>query len=277
MNGSEKKAKPQGPRSLVWLMSRETVLLLGGRRALLLQVAHPLVAEAVADHSAYREDPFGRLLRTLDLSYKIAFGDRDDALSAIERVNATHRSVSGTLKEAAGSYPAGTPYHACDPDLLLWVHATLIDTTLTVYERFVRRLTQGERDRFYLESNWATEALGIPPEMLPPDFDAFASWWDEMLTGGRIAVSQPARLIAESILYPRVPRVTRRIFDPLNTLTIGLLPASVRESYGLRWNRGRAAGFKAATFTIGRTISWLPSRVRYVPHARRADERVEKG
>src|SRR5205085_5742513 len=110
-----------GPGSLTWRVNREGVLLLGGGRALLLQVAHPLVAAGVAQHSNYREDPFGRLFRTLDTVTTIVFGATPDAHEAAARLRRIHERVKGVADD-------GTPYQATDHDLIMWVHATLVDT-----------------------------------------------------------------------------------------------------------------------------------------------------
>src|SRR5438093_7563572 len=133
-----------GPGSLTWRVNGEAVLLLGGGRALILQVAHPRVAAGVAAFSDYRRDPWGRLYRTLDLTLKIAFGDPGTSRAASDRLRRAHQRV-------AGADDRGQPYRALDPDLLLWVHATLIDTSLTMYERYVGALTARERELYYEE------------------------------------------------------------------------------------------------------------------------------
>src|SRR5215468_7746642 len=122
-----------------WLrrVSSESVVLLGGGRALLLEIAHPLVAEGVANHSRFREDPLGRLQRTLDALAAIAFGPRAEALAAARGVERAHRHVRGRLAAAAGRYAAGTPYDGRDPELMLWVWGTLVDTALELTARFV--------------------------------------------------------------------------------------------------------------------------------------------
>ena len=123
-----------GPGSLTWRVNGEAVLLLGGGRALLLQVAHPGVAAGVAEFSNYREDPWRRLYRTLDTTLSIVFGDDETSKAASTRLRRVHTRVAGTDDR-------GEPYRALDPELLLWVHATLIDTSLAIYTRYVAQLT----------------------------------------------------------------------------------------------------------------------------------------
>src|ERR671937_680596 len=151
-----------GPESLTWRVNREGVLLLGGGAALTLQVAHPLVAAGVAEHSNYREDPWGRLYRTLDLTTKIVFGSTKTAKEASDRIKRVHARVHGVTKEPGGRYPVGTPYDARDPELLMWVHATLVNTSLLVYTRYVGSLTIAEQQGYYEEQKVLGEQFGIP-------------------------------------------------------------------------------------------------------------------
>src|SRR4051794_40676166 len=127
-----------GPDSLTWRINREGALLLGGGRALLLQVAHPLVAAGVAQHSNYREEPFRRLYRTLDTVTTIVFGSMPEAEEAAARLHRVHARVKGEAED-------GTRYAATDPDLVMWVHATLVDTSLVVYENYIGPLSLDER------------------------------------------------------------------------------------------------------------------------------------
>src|SRR3989449_5455735 len=137
-------------------VNRENILLLGGGRALLMQLAHPKVAAAVYEHSDFRSQPDRRLRRTIRMTMAIVFGDRETALAAARAVNQTHSRVRGPS------------YRALDPDLLRWVHATLVDSALVTYETFVKPLSVGEREDFYQESKLLGELLGIPHEDFPP-------------------------------------------------------------------------------------------------------------
>lgn len=261
------------PASISWRIDRENVLLFGGRRALLLQLAHPLVAQGVADHSNFRRDRVGRLLKTIDLSLTIMFGETELAQQAIEQIKAVHRIVEGTLPDVVGGYPKGTPYRAGDPELLLWVHATLVETALHFYERFVQPVSEVDADRYYAETFWAANAIGIPKSMLPENFDAFRQYWNDMIDSDHIFVGETAAELAAEILYPSSLPVSRRLLDPLNLITIGTLPERVREMYELRWNATRAIALKALSLTVPRAIRLLPPRLRFVPHALEAERR----
>src|SRR4051812_26095975 len=167
-----------GPGSLTWRVNREGALLLGGGRALLLQVAHPLVAAGVAEHSNYREDPFGRLYRTLDTVTAIVFGSTEQAHEAAARLQRVHTRVKG---EAAD----GTPYVATDHELIMWVHATLVDTSLLVYETYIGPLSPKERERYYEEQKLLGEQYGVPCDEQPATYRDFTEYVDEMIHGGK--------------------------------------------------------------------------------------------
>jgi len=261
-----------GPDSLSWQLSSEMVMVLGARRALLLQVAHPLVAQGVADHSNFEADRLGRLFRTLEASLSVVFGTKEEATEVIRRINAVHRTVRGRLQEDAGVWARGIEYRADDPELLLWVHATLVDTAVTFYERFVRKLDDRELETYYDETRWPTAELGIPDELVPNTYVEFRAYFDEMLASGKIFVGSTARDISRGIMYPGIAFIPDRWFDPANIITIGTLPEEIRASYGFRWNRGRAAGLSLVTAAVSRSLPLLPSRIRYLPHSRRRTE-----
>jgi uncharacterized protein (DUF2236 family) len=221
-----------------WLrrIAGESVLLLGGGRALLLEIAHPLVAAGVAEHSRFREDPFGRLQRTLDAMSAIAFRDRPAALEAARGVERAHARVHGRLAERAGRHPAGTAYSGRDPELMLWVWATLVDTALVVTDRFIGPLPPEARESYYADQCVVARVLGIPAELLPADHAEFCAYFDGMLEGDALAVTGTAREIASAVLDPplRLPAT-----GVARLVTAGLLPARLRESFGLAWDATR--------------------------------------
>ena len=158
--------------SITRRVNRENVLLLGGGRALLMQLAHPKVAAGVDEHSDFRRHPVRRLRRTVRMTMAIVFGDQKTAEAAAQAVNRVHGRVRGE------------DYHALDPDLLLWVHATLVDSALVTYERFVQRLSAGEREDFYQESKLLGELLRIPRARFPDRLRAHVK--DQEVTIGQI-------------------------------------------------------------------------------------------
>jgi uncharacterized protein (DUF2236 family) len=263
-----------GPGTVTWRVNREGVLLVGGGAALILQAAHPLVAAGVAQHSNYRQDPWGRLYRTLDLTTKVVFGDMRTADEAARRIRATHGRVQGVTEENGGRYPKGTRYHANDPELLMWVHATLVRTALDVYERYVGSLTIAEQRLYYDEQKTLAEMFGVPKERMPDTWVAFNQYFDDALESDRIAVTATLRDVVDATLRPKLPFIARPLVDALNLSTVGLLPERLREELGLPWSPSRERLLEASGATLRRIIPALPILLRVFPLARSAERRV---
>lgn len=252
------------PGTVARRVNGETTLLLGGGRALLLQLAHPMVAAGVADHSDFRRDAFGRLANTLDLTLTVSFGDEDQRRHAVARVTATHRRVIG--RRDAG------PYRALDPDLLLWVHATLVDSALATYERFVGSIGPLARDRYHEEMKRQALAFGVPEDRLPGSFEDFRGY-----VGGMVAtldVTDEARELAREVLQPAVPAPLRPVAGVMRFLTVGLLPERIRAGYGLAWDPAHERVLAALATAIRAGVVLLPDVWRRWPHAREADRRL---
>jgi uncharacterized protein (DUF2236 family) len=259
------------PGLAIWTVHRELALLLGAGRALLLQLAHPLVAAGVAEHSRFARDPIGRLLGTLGPMYTIVFGAPAATTAAAEGLRRVHRRVRGVLTEGVGPFPAGAVYDADDPELRLWVHATLIDSSLNVYTRFVRPLSAQAAAEYYVESCELARRLDVPPAVTPPTLDAFGAYMAAMLASGRIAVGATAREQARLVFHPPAAPALRAIAPALEFVTAGLLPPAVREMYGYAWSPGRERALRGAAALVRRMLPWLPAALRVAPHARRAE------
>ena len=260
-----------GPGTVTWKVNREAVLLAGGGRALLLQVAHPSVAAGVVEHSDYDVDPYGRLFRTLDLVTKITFGRRTTSERAATTLRGAHDTVRGTR-------PDGERYFAHDPHLLLWVWATLVETSVLIYTRYVGPLAVAEVERYYVEQQRFGEACGIPADRFPEDWRAFVAWYHRMLDE-ECTVTDESRRIGASVVDPAVPGLLKPAAKPaallLNLATIGLLPAQVRRRYGFSWGPRRERVLGASTVAVRRLLPLLPSLVREMPPARTAERRVK--
>ncbi len=247
---------------MTWRVNGEAVLLLGGARALILQVAHPKVAAGVAGFSDYRRDPWGRLYRTLDVTLKIAFGDPEASRAASDRLRRVHQRVEGADDR-------GDSYQALDPELLLWVHATLIDTALTMYERYVAELTPRQRDLYYEEMKTLGEAYAIPRSAMPDDFSAFRRYWGSMLAG-ELRVTETTREVADAVLRPHLPRVAWPATEAIRLVTVGSLPQPLRDELGLDWGPGRERLLAGSQAAIRRLLPVLPALFRRFPNARAA-------
>ena len=254
-----------GPGSLSWRVGRESVLLLGGGRALILQVAQPQVAAGVGQFSNYRDDPWGRIYRTIDVTLKIVFGDPDTSRAAAEQLRRRHQRVRGLDDR-------GEPYEALDPDLLLWVQATLIDTSLLIYERYVGPLTEGERELYFEEMKLMGEPYGIPRERQPADYAAFRRYYDDMLAHG-LRATDTLRDVTDAVLRPELPFVARPAVEALRLVTVGHLPPSLRAELDLGWGPGRERLLRASAGTIRRMMPLLPGLLRHLPAARAAERR----
>jgi uncharacterized protein (DUF2236 family) len=259
-----------GPASVTWRVDREAATLLGGGRALLLQVAHPLVAAGVAAHSRFGTAPLERLRRTLDLTLTIAFADAARAIRAVREIEQAHARVRGVLEQAVGPFPRGTPYDASDPALLLWVHATLVDSALAAHERFVGPLAPRDRAVYYEESKVAARLFRIPEALIPPTWRAFRAYMTHMLRGDTLTVGPAGRALARAILRPPLPPGVRHLFQATNLATVGLLPPVLRARFGLAWSPACEAALAAVAATLRRVLPLLPEAVRFLPHARRA-------
>jgi uncharacterized protein (DUF2236 family) len=250
-------------------VSRELALMLGGGRALLLQVAHPLVAAGVAGHSDFRENPWQRLAGTMNAVWAIVFGSRAEADRAARRVHAMHGKVHGTLTTPAGAFAAGTPYSALDPELLLWVHATLVDTALLVHGRWVRPLSEAEQSAYYEEMKTCARLFGTPDSVIPDTLSDFRGYMAAMLEGPYICVTDTARDIARAVMRPPLPLPLRPAMEWSNMVTAGLMPPRLRDDYGLAWDPARAVVVTASReWTRHIAMRLLPERLRTVPASR---------
>jgi len=256
-----------GPGSVSWRIDREAVVLAGGSCALLMQTAHPVVAAGVAQHSTYATDPFGRLFRTLTSSYDVIFGSRSQADAAIRRLNAIHAAVRGRMPDS------GEPYTAQDPEALLWVHATLVDTALRVYSRFVAPLTSSDEQAYHVECGQVAELLGVPPRDLPRTIVELRAWMSQMIASGRVRVTPAALDIARTVLYPS-PFPPRLAWDAVHLVSLSVLPSELRRQYGISWSAARERGVERLARASRRVLPWVPAALRHVPHARAADRRM---
>ena len=256
-----------------WIVHREMALLLGWPRAILMQFAHPLVAQGVADHSHFSTDVFGRwrrLARTLDAMLTLTFGTEADARAVAARINGIHDRVAGHLPVDAAARRGGTPYSARDPELLLWVHATCVQSFMLGYETFVRPLARAARDRYCEESADGAVAFGIPAPWLPRTAAALDAYVDEMLERGPIAVGDTARGLAAEVVAPRSPLALRPAFAVLRWMTAGLLPPRMRDAYGFAWSARRQQGLDVVAAAARVVIPRLPETLRCWPSARAA-------
>ena len=257
-----------GPDSASWRVHRETTVLFGGARALLMQAAHPLVIAGARETGFYERNPWKRLERTVQLTYTITFGTRAEAEDAAARINAVHRAVNGVDPET------GKTYDALDPELLLWVHACLVDSALLFEQLTVGALDEAGRQRFHEEQMLAAEMLLLPRDRIPPTVPALREYIASVVASGDLIVTDAARAVAGLFKDPPPEAEWRPVLRAVSRWAFGTLPPSLRAQYGERWTRAHDT-MLVATLAFVRTIRpGLPRRVRYIQPAEMALARV---
>ena len=219
-------------------LNGERLTVLGWSRAILLQMAHPLIATGVARHSTFRggaRQTAARMHGTIKAMLALTFGDEAERDATLARIRGIHRTVRGTLAAPAGQYEAGTPYSADDPELLLWVHATLLESITLVYDLVVEPLTSEARDRFCEESAPTLLALGGDPARVPRNWRALGDYVEDVHRSGALHITPEAREIAGAVLRPRISGVPLPGGSIHRLFTVGLLPPATREAYGFDW------------------------------------------
>jgi uncharacterized protein (DUF2236 family) len=241
-------------------IDREMFVLLGGTAALLMQIAHPLVAAGVAEHSDFRSDPLGRLLRTLNTTLAVVFGDEREVRAATARINRIHTGVRGVSA-------SGAPYRALDPALLLWVQATLILSSLRLYEDVMGPLAPADRQAYWDETKPVARALGIPGERLPATIADLEGYEREMLA----TVVRPDATsleVARGVLRP-LPWIPAPLYRVNEAFAAALLPPSLRAAFGLRYGSAERRFYRGVVIAVRWLRRVLPERMTVVPQARR--------
>jgi uncharacterized protein (DUF2236 family) len=258
--------------SMLRRVIREQVVGLSGPRALLMQAAHPVAFAGFFAHTGALDEPYERLARTAQVMDLIAFGPKVRAQRATRRVRAMHGRVRGTLPEPAGRYAAGTPYAADDPELLLWVLATLADSAVLTYERYVRSLASAEKEALWADYRVVGREFGLRDDQMPADWFAFRLYMERMVDGEDLHVTDEARELAiQIVMRPPVPLRMRPVLELVNQITIGLLPPRLRREFGFAWDPVRAVAVRGgAAYTKRLLVPFLPERLRLVRSARRA-------
>lgn len=262
-----------GPDSVSWRVHREVTVLFGGARALLMQAAHPLVVAGADQTGMYERNPWRRLQRTLILTYTLTFGTRGEARLAAQKINEVHARIHGI------DAVTGRRYDALDPELLLYVHACLVDSALLFEELTVGALDEAGRQRFHEEQMLAAELLLVPRELIPPTVPELREWLAEFERRGELRITRGARRVAELFLDPPREAEWRPLLKAVARLAFATLPPGVRELYGYDvgpfGERAARATLRAARYV--RPL--LPPRYRYIaPYAEwRARQRGRSG
>jgi uncharacterized protein (DUF2236 family) len=250
------------PRTPFWNVNRELLVGLAGMRALLMELAHPSIAAGVAQHSQFGQYPLRRLYRTMRMMTRLTFGSRQSAARALRHIHECHRPVHGNVSKTAGC-PRGS-YDANDPQLKLWVLATLTDSSLCLYDSFIRPLSDAEKEAYYQDSLRMGQLLGIPLEQMPADFAAFSRYVQDMIEGQILAIGNHARQVAD-VLF--APTALGRLAKLSSYVSVGLLPERLRLAYQLPWSAEDERRLRCLAAFSRKLRAWLPDFVCVNPQA----------
>jgi uncharacterized protein (DUF2236 family) len=256
---------------VAWRVNGERLMLLAWSRAILLQLAHPLIAEGVYEHSSFRVNPrtaISRLRHTVGAMLALTFGDEATQAAAYAGIRAIHRRVNGQLSVDAGRFAAGTPYSAEDPNLVLWVHATLMESIPLVYERVVAPLTIAERDEYCVDAAPVAIALGARADEVPRSWTAVRARIDATYRANAIAVTPHARELSRALLSPRFTAPLAPLTWVNRLFAIGDLPPFVREQYGFEWTDANARSLDTMGSILRAVRHGTPSMLALWPQAR---------
>jgi len=237
--------------SVIRRVYADSVCGMGAGTALLLQLAHPSIAQGVHDHSNYEHRPLDRLFGTLYATSAVVFGSRADADAIGDAIGRVHTKVNGP------------GYSALDPELLCWVNATLLGTAAQLYQRMIKPLTTAELDSFVSDSRRVGEVFRCPLDAQPATWAEFETYWQTTIDS--LVVGDTARAVAGSLLSGQgLP--LRPMWKPTlvaaRALTAATLPPRLRDDYGLPWGRVDRALAKFGLGTAGAVLPRLPERWR---------------
>jgi uncharacterized protein (DUF2236 family) len=247
-----------GPESASWLVHREVTVLFGGARALLMQAAHPLVVAGARQTGFYERNPWRRLQRTLMLTYAITFGTKREARAAAGRINDVHERVHG-MDEITG-----LPYDALNPELLLWVHACLVDSALLFERLTVGQLDADGRQRFHDEQMLAAEMVRVPREMVPGTVEDLSQYIDDVAASGILRATDGSRAVADLFRHPPREAEWRPVLRGVSRWAFGSLPPEIRDLYGVRWNGVKETALRASLAALRTARPAIPRKFRFI-------------
>lgn len=257
-----------GPDSLTWKVNQEMFALFGGARALLMQAAHPLISAGARQTGFYSRDPWGRLIRTLQLQNAITFGSKEEAQAAADRINKLHLKINGT------DPVTGMRYDAVDPDLLLWVHASLEDSTIFFYEKAVRPLSPAERQQYHQENLLAAEMVWLPRDKVPANFEGLREYIDEVVRSGDLMLTDVALEVFDLIQGGPVPPHIKPVWKFIAFAAKGTLPSELQQIYNVTWDARRQRWLDLNLAAMAASRRFLPKPLRLIGPARWAEERL---
>jgi uncharacterized protein (DUF2236 family) len=255
---------PAGESVLRRVHGERAVGLLYGQRALLMQATDPVAFTGLLGSTDGLDAPFKRLVRTAKIMERIYFGSREDADRVTARVRAMHRRVRGSTDRSAGPHPAGTPYAADRPDMLLWILACLADSALVIYRTFVGPLADpAQRERFWSDYLLMGELFGLQRSEAPAGYGEFRDYMRARVRSDELFVTDEARSLGRRVAFELpLPAHRRPVLPAVNLAVVGTLPPRVRRLYEIAWTPAHEAAFQAIARGTKLSRPLLPHDVR---------------
>jgi len=254
---------PRGRSLLREVQEQRAVGLLYGQRALAIGAINPVSFIGTMLHTRAQAKPFQRLVRTAKMFETIFLGTRAEADKVLAIVDHLHQPVEGVLPEDAGKVPAGSPYSAFDPELMLWTVAVIADSAQYFYELLVRELSEDERDGLWEDHVRFAELFGMPREVAPRSHAEFREYWSGCLASDRVHLHPQARATGLAIMFEiPVPTVDYLPMRVHNLIVLGSLPPRVRELYGLHFSAAQQTAFRAVASGLRSSRPLFPQSLR---------------
>jgi len=266
-----------GPGSVFWRTQREALMFMGGARAAILQTAHPWIAQGVYDHSRTKEDPIGRFHRTFVIVFSIVYGSLDQAFAQARAVHRIHARIKGTMPETLGPFPQASDYYANEAHALLWVHATLWETSMTMWELVFPPLSPQDKAQYYEETKRFAACFGVPADLLPPDWESFEAYNHAQWENGLLTIGHAGRDVLGHLFLGRGSggKRVRALPKSLLAITAKTLPPMVREQLDMPYGPREERLAERTLARIRRLYPLMPTRLRHVGPYQEAQGRLK--
>lgn len=263
-----------GPDSMFWRLGRYSTAFLGAGRAALLQNAHPWVANAIKQHSRTMDDPMSRFRGTFTNVFTMVYGSLDQVIDSALKVHNIHHSIRGEIEEDSGAFAKGSYYQANEASSMLWVHATLWETTVYMYELIIGDLTDQEKETYYQEAKMFAFLFGIPEDKQPLNWHEFLEYNQRMWNSDALTVKEASREISSFLFTFSKPLVP--VLDRYEVFTSMIMPERLREQYHMPpATPENLALFERYVKMLKRVYPRLPRHLRYLPPYLEAQNRIK--
>lgn len=253
-----------GPDTMMWKINKYVTSFLGGGRAVLLQTAHPWIANAIDQHSATKYDPYGRFKRTFTNVFTMTYGSLDQLTDCCLAVHNIHSKMFGEIKEDSGAFAKGSYYQANEVNSMVWVHATLWETAAKMYELVIGPLTDEEKEQYYQETKLFAFCFGIPDDALPPNWNEFLEYNEFMWNSSQLKVESAGKELARFLFSMKPP--LKSTMNYYKMLTSMMLPERLREEFDLpAATKENMEKYEKFIGRLRAVMPYLPRRVKYLP------------